>query len=166
MRIMIVLLLASLLAVGVAEARQPNTKLVIGKYERVAVLPHDLQFKAKIDTGATNSSMHATDIEMYMQEGTQFVRFSTTDSSGKSTTINLPLFREARIKRHGGEALSRAVVILGLCVGSVYKQVEVTLTDRSRFSFPFLVGASYLEGAFLVDVGQEYMQKASCNSTS
>lgn len=163
-KIVLMLLLFSMVAV--AEARQPTVKQIVGKYERISVLPQDLQFKAKIDTGATNSSMHATDIDVYQQDGKRFVRFMTVDSDGKQAKIDLPLFREARIKRHGGESLSRAVVILGVCMGSVYKQVEVTLTDRSRFSYPFLIGASYLEGAFLVDVQSEYMQKASCNSTS
>ncbi len=160
------LILCLLAFVMDTHAEQLNDKKVIGLYEVVSILPDDLQFKAKVDTGATNSSMHATEVSIYRQGTKKYVRFNTIDSNDKSVTISLPLHREAKIKRHNQKSQARAVVILGVCLGTVYKRVEVTLADRSRFTFPFLVGASFLKGEFVVDVASQYMNKANCNSSS
>jgi len=143
-----------------------HVKTVIGGLEAVSVLPHALQFNAKVDTGAKNSSMHATDIDFYLQGKQEYVRFKTVDSNGESSMIELPLLRKVRIKRHGGKSLSRAVVMVGVCLGSVYKVVQVTLIDRSRFKFPFLIGASFLKDDFLVDVSKRFTSKANCNSVT
>ena len=141
-------------------------KSIIGSLEAISILPYALQFNAKVDTGAKNSSMHATDIVFYSQGKQEYVRFKTTDSNNKSTTIELPLLRKARIKRHGGESMSRAVVMIGVCLGSSYKVVQVTLVDRSRFKFPFLIGVSFLKDDFLIDVSQKFISKANCNSVT
>ena len=165
---MVVLL--SLLMISLANAQNANEsvefqeKVIIGGLESISILPHALQFNAKVDTGAKNSSMHATDIEIYAQGDQEFVRFKTQDSNGKSSMMDLPLLRKAKIKRHGGHSMTRAVVEIGICLGSVYKIVQVTLIDRSRFKFPFLIGASFLNESFIVDVSQTFISKANCNS--
>ena len=151
-------------AQNVSESTEFKEKVIIGGLESVSILPYALQFNAKVDTGAKNSSMHATDIEIYAQGDQEFVRFKTLDSNSKSSMIDLPLLRKARIKRHGGESMTRAVVDIGICLGSVYKVVQVTLIDRSRFKFPFLIGASFLNENFIVDVAQKFTAKANCNS--
>lgn len=143
-----------------------QAKETIGQYEYVTVLPQDLDFKAKVDTGAKNSSMHATNIEIYTEGSKRFVRFETKDSSGKSATINLPVHRTVKIKRHGASSQRRAIVIMGICVGNTYKQAQVSLTDRKKFKYPFLIGASFLKDSFLVDVSQEFMNTSNCNIAS
>jgi hypothetical protein len=141
-------------------------KVVIGSHERIVTLPGELEFIAKVDTGAANSSMHATDVEFYSQDSGRYVRFKTIDSNNKSIILDLPLHRIAKIKRHGGASLERAVVMMGVCLATKYKQVQVTLTDRSRFTSPFLIGASFLKEGFLVDVSNRNLKKANCNSVT
>lgn len=150
-----------------AFAKKYKSKIAVGVIEKIAILPKGLVYTAKVDTGATNSSMHATDIEMYEKDGKRFVRFRTEDSNGRHESLNLPLKRVARIKQHGGKkALERPVTEVGICLDSIYKTVQVTLTDRSTFSYPFLVGASYLKGSFVVDVDIKFGAKPNCDLVS
>lgn len=145
-------------------ANSIGNKLIVGISEKLIILPGEISFKAKIDTGAENSSMHATDIEMFTLSDKKFVRFTTENLDGKSVTLELPLVRIARIKRHQQESQKRPIVNIGICMGSVYKIVEVSLTDRSRFEKRFLVGTSFLIDSFIVDVTKIYTKVSSCNS--
>ena len=73
-----------------------------------------------------------------------------------------PVVRTVRIKRHAGRSLERPVVLLSICVGSVHKEVEVNLVDRSRFQYPLLLGRSFLEGDLLVDSARRYTLAPAC----
>lgn len=143
-----------------------GNKAIIGNFEKVAIMPTSISFKAKIDTGAKNSSMHATDIEYFFLNKKEHIRFKTQNLQNETRSIELPVERIAKIKRHGGSSQKRPVVLLGICLGSVYKRIEVTLTDRSKFKARFLIGVSFIEDSFVVDVSQNYTQKPSCNSLS
>lgn len=147
-----------------ANALDVSNKTIVGNFEKITILPGEITFKAKIDTGAKNSSMHATDIEAFSQNEKNFVRFNTQNNSGKNISLELPISRMVLIKRHGQKSQRRAVVKLGICMGSTYKKVEVTLTDRTKFSARFLIGASFLRDSFIVDVSNSYTKKSSCTS--
>ena len=156
----------SLFSISKVHSKDFNNKIIIGSHENIVILPGELIFDAKIDTGASNSSMHATDIEFYTQNDGKYVRFKTLDKNDKTIILDLPLHRTALIKRHGGESLRRAVVKIGICMANRYKQVEVTLTDRSKFKSRFLIGTSFLINDFIVDVANQNLRKASCNSVT
>lgn len=141
-----------------------GNKSIIGGSEKIIILPGEMVFKAKIDTGAKNSSMHATNIEIFTLSEKKFVRFNTDNLDGKSITLELPLVRIVRIKRHKQEAQKRPVVKIGICLGSVYKIVEVSLTDRSKFSKRFLIGETFLIDDFLIDLNQIFTAQPRCDS--
>ena len=141
-----------------------GNKSIIGGTEKIIILPGEITFKAKIDTGAQNSSMHATNIEIFTLAEEKFVRFNTKNTNDKSITLELPLVRIVRIKRHNEESQKRPVVKIGICMGSVYKIVDVSLTDRSEFSKRFLVGESFLIDNFLIDLSQDLTTSPRCNS--
>ena len=141
-----------------------GNKSIIGGTEKIVILPGELTFKAKIDTGAQNSSMHATNIEFFTLGNEKFVRFNTTNINDKSITLELPLVRIVRIKRHNEESQERPVVKIGICMSSVYKIVEVSLADRSNFSKRFLVGESFLIDNFLIDLNQTFTAPPRCDS--
>ncbi len=158
------LILSLLVFTAQASALDVGNKVVVGNFERIIILPGEISFKAKLDTGAKNSSIHATDVEFFLLNKKDHVRFNTSNTAGESISLELPVARFARIKRHGQESQRRAVVNLGICMGSKYKKVEVTLTDRSKFSFRFLIGTTYLRNKFIVDVSSKYTKVSSCNS--
>jgi hypothetical protein len=55
------------------------------------------------------------------------------------------------------------VIVLGVCLSNVYKEVEVNLVDRANFNYPMLVGRSFLAGSFVVDSGEKYLTTPKCN---
>jgi len=70
--------------------------------------------------------------------------------------------RMARIKRHFGKEQVRYVVKLGICLGSVYREAEVTLVDRTGFNYPLLVGRNFLKDDFLIDPSATFLNKPDC----
>ena len=130
------------------------------------VYPGDLELAAKLDTGAQHSSLDAGSVDRIERDGRPWVRFSVTDAKGRTVAFERPLVRTAIIRRHGGRVQERDVVRLGLCIGSVYREVEVNLIDRTGFDYRMLVGRSFLAGNLLVDAGRSYLLAPRCEGAS
>ncbi len=154
-----VLALVSLVALAV-QAGQAET--LAGWVERARVYPSGLALRAKLDTGAMNSSLHTRDLKRFERSGATWVLFQVTDHHGTSVEIQRPVIRTARVKRPSGESQERPVVILGICVGKVRKDVEVNLVDRSKFLYPLLLGRSFLAGDLVVDSARRYTLAPAC----
>ena len=137
-------------------------KKQIGWIEKARVHPGGLLFTAKMDTGARTSSINAQNIIEFERDGQAWVRFEIINNKQASATLELPLVREAVIKRHFGEKQSRYVVMLGICLGKVYKETEVTLVDRKGFLYAMLIGRSFLKNLFIVDTAQQFTVKPTC----
>lgn len=138
-------------------------KMKIGWVERVRVFPGNLLMMAKIDTGADNSSIHATNIEAFKKNNEQWVRFTVTPFQGDPTVIERPVFRMTQITRHGVPDEDRLVVKMGICLGPVYKEdMEINLADRSNFEYKMLIGRSFLRGEAIVDPSKEFTQEPQC----
>jgi hypothetical protein len=73
----------------------------------------------------------------------------------------LPLVEMRRIQTSEGSD-ERPVVEMELCIGSRRIQAPVTLNDRSRLEFPFLLGRNILEGNFIVDVSRSKTGPPAC----
>lgn len=138
---------------------QPDigTLLVIGEAEYVYIGIDDIRLAARIDTGATTSSLDARKIKLYESDGKKWVRFQVVEpKSGKTTAFKRPLTRTAEIKRHGAEKQKRYVVKLPIKLGPIDREIEFTLTDRSLFEYPVLIGRNFLKGTAVVDVDRKY----------
>ena len=153
--------LAGFILIPLAMAAQPQT---IGWIEHVTVQPGDITLKAKIDTGADNSSVHAKDINIYERDGVKWVSFTVENRQGKNASFDLPVVRMANIKRKGAEPLVRPVVTMDLCIGGTLKTANINLANRENFKYPMLIGRSYLKDQYLVDSGKQYTAQATCNS--
>lgn len=139
-----------------------NDKTIVGYVEKVKVYPGKLFFHAKLDTGARNSSINAENIEEYTNNGEDWVRFDVVNRNNKRITLEMPLVREAKIKRHFGKKQHRPVVKLGICLGSTFKEVDVSLVNRQGFLYELLIGRSYLKHDFLIDPSKSYTKSPSC----
>jgi len=137
-------------------------KEVVGWVEHVRVYPGNALVNAKVDTGAKTSSLDCECIDPLTVDGKPWVSFSVKDKSGLIVSIKKPVVRIARIKRHFGEEQRRYVVKLGICLGGVYREDEVTLVDRSGFNYPMLIGRSFLRKDFLVDPTNTYVTQPDC----
>ena len=142
-----------------AVASDPPT---IGLIEKVRLQPGGLIVHAKVDTGADTSSLNAADLEVRKSGGKSVVRFTVTSREGKSQTFERRVRRFSRIKRHGAESVRRPVIVLGMCIGKLYREVEVNLAKRSRFKYQMLIGRNFLAGHALVDASKSYTTDPDC----
>ncbi len=132
-------------------------KRIIGPTTIVAEADSEMDFRARVDTGATTTSLHVEEwaIEDESPE--------MTENVGKKIRIRIKNHRdesqwiESRIEEIGiiktsAVAEHRYKVELTLCWNDVKKRVLVTLNDRSRMKYPLLLGRNFLQGDFVVDV--------------
>ncbi len=141
-------------------------KDLFGWVEKVIVGAHGIELKAKLDTGAETSSLDASGIRRLRRKSTgeRFVEFDVTDpGSGAAITLKKKLVREVRIKQHDGSFQLRPVVVLPVCLGDHYRNIEVSLIDRSEFLYPLLLGRRALAGIALVDPDATLTSRPECD---
>lgn len=134
---------------AVAEAATMPAKIVIGRSEKIRLLPEDLVLDARVDTGATTSSIDAHDIETFERQGKTWLRFRVRDKANNTDKVfERPRVRTVRIKNRAAEENMgkkydrRPVVRMRACLDGHVQEIEVNLADRSRFAFPMLLGRS------------------------
>ena len=157
--------IAGLLACSFAPAMQAAQTQTIGWIEHVQILPQDIMLKAKIDTGADNSSIHADDIAVFEKDGSKRVKFTVENKKGEKATFDLPLIRYATIKRKLTDPIKRPVVSMELCIGNILKKVHINLANRGNFKYRMLIGRSYLKELYLVDSGKRYTSEPNCKGS-
>ncbi len=113
--------------------------------ERVALHPGGFVIPAKVDTGAVTCSLHAPDPMVYERDGHKWVKFRVKDAEGQEITIDQPVTGTRRIKRHFGGYQERLVIKMGVCLGSLYRETEVNLVDRTGFEYPMLIGRNFMD---------------------
>lgn len=110
--------------------------------------------KAKIDTGARSSSLHAFDLTFFERDGVDWVRFRTQRNA---PLVEAPLVERRSVKSSSGTSEVRPVIHTTLTLGSVTHQIELTLTNRDEMGFPMLVGRQSLRGFFQVDPDRSFV---------
>ena len=130
-------------------------KLIVGWSEWCA-LPtlHLPAIKAKIDTGATTSAIHAFDVEHYTRAGKEFVRFNVLPIQARDDIVvacHSPLVDERHVTSSDGHRELRPVVSSQLVLGGKKWQIELTLSNREPMTFRMLLGREALAGHALVD---------------
>jgi len=143
-----------------------HEKKLVGLIERVKIHPGNLVIYAKLDTGARNSSLHATNITKFKRNGEKWIRFDVMNRSGEKVTLERKVERVVGIKRKKGEARKRMVIRLGICLGNLYKEVEVNLEDRRKFAHVMLIGRSFMLGDIDVDPSASYTIEPNCREIS
>lgn len=158
------LVAAAALALAAGTASAERAKSIFGWVEQVRLEPSGLTLRAKLDTGATTSSINAQDIEHFKRDGEEWVRFDIVDpeNDNKQIEFERKIERGVRIKRHGGEFQPRDVVRMGVCLGHVYREVEVSLANRKGFNYQMLIGRNFMEGYVVVDPGSTFTADPAC----
>jgi hypothetical protein len=145
----------------VEKVRKTNDgKLILGEEEWVFVPGLKEAFKARVDTGATTSSISAVDIVDFERDGKDWVKFKIEHDNITTEEISLPVERWVKIKQSSAEGTQRrAVVVAAIQIGDLKDKTEFTLADRTHLSFPLLLGRSFFRDIAVVDVSQKYVQK-------
>lgn len=140
-------------------------KVIYGLNEYVLIDDFGLQIPAKLDTGARTASLSAHDIERFTRDGQSWVRFTPDLRGFGERRVEKPLARVSRIKRRHGDYdpeeekryTSRPVIEIEICIGSMRRNIEVNLTDRSAFNYPLLIGSKALRHlSAIVDPSLKY----------
>lgn len=116
--------------------------------------------KAKIDTGARSSALHAFDIEKFMLEGKPMVAFSVHPAqrdSQRVLKVHAELVDERVVTNSGGQASERPVIITEVGWLGVAWPIELTLVRRDLMGFRLLLGRQAVRHRFVVDPGGSYL---------
>jgi hypothetical protein len=116
--------------------------------------------KAKIDTGARTSALHAFKVRAFRRHGERWVRFSVHPQQRNHTlevTCEARVVDRRRVTDSGGHTSMRYVIVCPLRMQGYTWPVEFTLTNRDSMRFRILVGRTALRSRFLVDPGRSFV---------
>ena len=115
--------------------------------------------KAKVDTGARSSSLHAEGIELFQvrgQVGVRFIVLPLQRSRLKPVSCQAPLYDERYVKSSNGSRELRPVIRTAVFWGGQTWDVDITLTSRDLMGFRMLLGREAIRRRYLVDTGRSY----------
>jgi hypothetical protein len=118
-----------------------------------------LDIKAKIDTGAKTSALHADEIEYITEKGKKYVRFLFISDSGHKKHIKSRFIEEREIKSSTGQKTIRPVVKTKIKMGETEFEIELTLIKRDLMGFKMLIGREALNGRFMINPARSYLLK-------
>ncbi|MDZ7674677.1 MAG: ATP-dependent zinc protease [Acidimicrobiales bacterium] len=133
------------------------TATVVGWREWVRLpdlLPDSEPVKAKLDTGARTSAIHAWDIEEVERDGARWVRFwlhPRQDDDEHVVQVEARLVEEREVRSSNGEIESRCVIATNLALGDEVWPIELTLANRDEMGFRMLLGRTAMKRRVLVD---------------
>lgn len=134
--------------------------LVIGWQEHVDLPLLGLtNLKAKIDTGARTSALHATDIHEFERDGVPWVRFhSKFDDDTQDLDVESPIHDRREVKNTSGVPEPRIIIRTKFRIASKLWRIDLSLTARTEMKFRMIVGRSALRRhSILVDPGRRYL---------
>lgn len=118
------------------------------------------EIKAKIDTGARSSVLHATNLRSFRNKGAPWVRFEVQPLQGKSSTFaqcEAPVRDHREIRNANGEMELRVVVEVAVAIAEKQWPIEVTLANRGHKRFRALLGRTALSGNALIDPSRSFV---------
>jgi len=119
------------------------------------------RIKAKVDTGARTSALHAFDVELVEEGGEKIVKFSIHPKQKDLDAViqcQAPLLDEREVRDSGGHTEKRYVIESNIVIGSSVHKAEITLTNRDSMGFRMLLGRTTMKGHYLVDPGRSYLK--------
>jgi len=116
--------------------------------------------KAKLDTGARSSALHAFDVTPFDRDGAEWVRFTVRpwqESTEDEVVVELPVHDRRSVRSSSGHVQNRYVVLLRVVLMGREVESEVTLSNRDQMGFRMLIGREALRQGFAVDPGRSFL---------
>ena len=118
------------------------------------------RIKAKVDTGARSSSLHAFGIERFERDGVSLVRFEVHPIQRSTQDVvqtEAELVDQRKVKTSSGVESLRWVIVTEIVLMDQRWPIEITLTRRDAMGFRMLLGRQAVRGRFLVDPGRSFL---------
>ncbi|MFX3675831.1 MAG: ATP-dependent zinc protease [bacterium] len=136
-------------------------KKTIGWKEHISLPDLGIKsLKAKTDSGAATSSLHAEDIEIYTKGSKQFVKCKIVHEVSdelKLKKINHEILEFRKIRSSNGQLERRPVIETTAVLYDEKWTIQITLTDRSLMGFQMLFGRQAMRGRFIIDPSKSYL---------
>lgn len=116
--------------------------------------------KAKLDTGARSSAIHAFDLQELERDGERWVRFSVHPwqrCDEDAVLVERPVRDVREVRSSSGHAEQRYVVTMDLTLVGRTVTAELTLARRDEMGFRMLIGREALRQGYAVDPGVSYL---------
>lgn len=141
-------------------------KLILGQVEWAWIDLFGDSVKARLDTGAKSSTLHASEVQIFERDGEGWVRFTVSsawegDDQVQDRTFEAPLVRRVKVKANAIDAdaiVRRPVVRLTTKVGNIVEDIDFVLQTKANGAFPIVLGRSFIRDIAVVDVAQQYTQ--------
>src|SRR5689334_10283118 len=142
------------------KAKNKKEKPLIGWKEWCALpLLNISDIKAKIDTGAATSALHADVLSIRERDGEKYISFKVyPDEEGAAKICEAPLVAHRFVMSSNGQRERRYVIRTQIIVGKTSYWTQITLSDRSPLRFRMLLGRMALRNRFVIDPGKSHLQ--------
>ncbi|AXV66345.1 MULTISPECIES: ATP-dependent zinc protease [Pseudoalteromonas] len=132
-----------------------SAKIIVGWREWLSLPDLGIdKIKAKVDTGARTSCIHAFDIEEFSENGENWVKFTTQPLQDDVDTVvhcRAKVMERKYVTSSSGQRELRYFIETTLVAGSQSWPVRVTLSNRSTMKFRMLLGRTAMENRIVVD---------------
>jgi hypothetical protein len=143
---------------GQRDAMRSATTTLLGWREYVGLPGLGIDsIKAKVDTGARSSCLHAREIVEYEDSGVAMVRFLLEPTGQVPRFCASPVVDRRPVRDSGGHVTLRPFIRSWLRLGEALYEAEINLAPRAGMLFPMLLGRTALAGRYCVDPEQSYL---------
>ncbi|MDE1221049.1 ATP-dependent zinc protease [Vibrio aestuarianus] len=136
-------------------------KMIVGWRETLRLPALGIEkIKAKIDTGARTSCLHAFKVESFTKEEALWVRFwihPLQRNDEKVVVCEAKVVDERTVRDSGGHEETRYVIESDVCLGGQTWPIEITLTNRENMAFRMLLGRTAMHNKIVVDPTQSFL---------
>lgn len=137
-------------------------KLLIGKQEWCVLSELGIPaIKAKADSGARTSALHAHNIRITKSRGESIVHFDVYPLQKDKDVIvhcKAKLVGEKEVKSSSGHKEMRPVIETAVRIGSTTVTIKITLTNRDAMGYRMLLGREAMHGRMVIDPAQSFTQ--------
>jgi hypothetical protein len=136
-------------------------KATIGWREWVALPDLGVDaIKAKVDTGARTSALHAYRLEVSNRDGEEYAEFEIHPVQRQSTPsirARVPIVDWKTVRSSNGRSERRPVIHTTIGLGERSFETDIALTNRDEMGFRMLLGRQAVRAGYLIDPGRSYL---------